>query len=108
MGEMTLREFLDFFKRHHNLVITMITHGSRMVYLPNSGHDNRMDLGMSEVISVVFKQKLDSGVKALVFSLCCNSIDGKDADVPYVRYVLPTQWNVVSTYVVPWADFIVI
>lgn len=93
-GEITLKEFMDYFKTQHNLEITMLSQGVCMLYsffLPPAKAAERMNLGMRELVERVSKKTIEPHVRALVFELCCNDVDGEDVEVPYVKYNLPRK-----------------
>uniref|UniRef100_A0A667WTV5 E1 ubiquitin-activating enzyme n=1 Tax=Myripristis murdjan TaxID=586833 RepID=A0A667WTV5_9TELE len=71
--EMTLRQFLDYFKVSH--------------LQPAPKHMSAFPL-MTEIVTKVSKKKLGKHVKALVFELCCNDLSDEDVEVPYVRYTI--------------------
>uniref|UniRef100_A0A7N5ZR98 E1 ubiquitin-activating enzyme n=1 Tax=Anabas testudineus TaxID=64144 RepID=A0A7N5ZR98_ANATE len=71
--EMTLRQFLDYFKAHVLLILYICFFVS---------------CRMTEIVTKVSKKKLGKHVKALVFELCCNDLSDEDVEVPYVRYTI--------------------
>jgi len=93
-GEMTLKEFIDYFKNVHNLEITMLTQGVTMLYsffINAARLQERINMPLSELVKKVSKKRIESHVKALVFEICCNDEEGEDVDVPYVVYKLPAR-----------------
>lgn len=93
-GEMTLSEFLEYFKREHKLEITMLSQGVCMLYsffTQKSKLAERMNLPMSELVRKVSKKQIAPHERALVFEICCNDEEGEDVEVPYVRYTLPQK-----------------
>ena len=90
-GELTLKEFIDYFKNEHRLSITMISQGNTLLYsffLSKDKLAERINLKMTEVLKRISKRRIEPWVKSLVFELCCNDEMDEDVEVPYVRYVL--------------------
>jgi ubiquitin-activating enzyme E1 len=88
-GEMTLNEFIQYFKNEHKLEITMLSAGVCMLFsffMSKDKKAERLNMTMSDLVRSVSKKKIASHQKALVFELCCNDEDGEDVEVPYVKY----------------------
>lgn len=90
-GEMTLKQFIDYFKDQHKLEISMLSQGVCMLYsffMADAKRKERENMLMSQVVESVSRKSIEPHVKALTFELCCNDEEGEDVEVPYVRYLL--------------------
>jgi len=89
-GDITLQQFLDYFKNEHGLEVTMISSGVSMLYsffMAKDKLQERLPMKVSKLIETVSKQPLPENKSYLVMEVCCNRIsDDEDVDVPYVRY----------------------
>lgn len=95
-GELTLNEFLNYFKDKHALEITMLSQGVCMLYsffMPKAKREERINTKMSEIVRNISKKRIEPHVKSLVFEICCNNTDGDDVEVPYVKYNLPSDFQ---------------
>ncbi|KAK8777811.1 hypothetical protein V5799_020848, partial [Amblyomma americanum] len=92
-GELTLKQFLDYFKNKHNVEITMMSYGVSMLYsfiMQPPKVTERLNLPMSQVVSQVSKKPIEPHVRSLIFDLWCNDSNGVELDdVLTVRYLLP-------------------
>ena len=92
-GEMTLQQFLDYFKNEHKMIITMLSQGVSLLYanfFDAKKQQERLALPLTRVVELGTKKKIEPWVRSLVFELCCSDLNDEDIDeTPYVRYIVP-------------------
>jgi len=85
--DITLAQFLDYFKKEHGLEVCMLSCGQTLVFSSfGKAVRERMQLKMSDLVRTISKTEPRPRQRWYVFEVCCNDADGNDVDVPYVRY----------------------
>jgi len=90
-GDVTLQEIIDYFKREHELEVSMLSSGVSMLYsffMPKKKLEERLPMKISKLIETVSKKPIPPHVKAVVVEICVNDRNDEDVDVPYVRVVI--------------------
>jgi len=89
-GEMTLRQFIDYFKTKYQLEVTMFSSNNALIYSSFMGKDKlneRLPKKVSEAIMSVTKKPLPDDKKEVGVELCVNRMeDDEDAEIPSVVY----------------------
>lgn len=90
-GDLTLQQFLNYFKEKHQLDVTMISSGVSMLYSFFLGKDKlaeRLPMKMQDLVALISKVDIPKDKNYLVMEVCCSRMsDDEDVDVPYVRYI---------------------
>merc|ERR1719219_2439994 len=93
-GEITLKQFIEYFKEKEGLEITMVSQGVSLLYsffMPPAKREERLQMTMSKVVESVSKKRIAAHQKSLVFEICCDDKKGEDVEVPFVQYKLPPR-----------------
>jgi len=88
--DMTLGEFLDYFKETFNLEVSMLSQGVSIIYsfFANAAKVKvRKAMPLSEVCASVGKCEIPENQMYLVLEVICNDIDTDDeVEIPFVKY----------------------
>merc|ERR1719438_551327 len=89
-GDITLKEFMEYFQETYNLEVSMLSQGVSILYsffANKKKVEERMKMTMSEVVKVVSKKDLPESQNYIVFEIIANDLDtDEEVEVPYVRY----------------------
>lgn len=87
--DITLGEFLDYFKEKYNLEVSMLSQGVSILYsfFANAAKvKQRKAMPLSEVCASVGKTELPENQMYLVFEVICNDIEtDEDVEIPFVK-----------------------
>ncbi|CAF4912178.1 unnamed protein product [Rotaria sp. Silwood1] len=91
-GDMTLEEFIEYFKHEHKLVPNMVSAGMSVIYCPHfirqTSIAQDMKRKISELFEMVTKTKIPASVRCLTLVMLCADLEGNDVkDVPYIKYI---------------------
>eukprot|EP00062_Callorhinchus_milii_P006085 gi/632946257/ref/XP_007888468.1/ PREDICTED: ubiquitin-like modifier-activating enzyme 7 isoform X1 [Callorhinchus milii] len=81
--EMTLQEFLDYFKNEHHLYVTALAF--RICFVPTDSEE-KLALRLSDIVKNLTKKDIERCVKTLLFEIICTDEKGEDLEVPTVFY----------------------
>ncbi|CAF0731325.1 unnamed protein product [Didymodactylos carnosus] len=90
-GDMTVEELIEYFKKEHKIVITMLSAGMSVIYSPHfmRKKDKAQDMNkkISELYATVTKKEIPPHVHSLTLDMLCEDLEGVDVeDVPYIKY----------------------
>jgi len=81
-GDITLQEFLDYFKKKYDYEIEFVTYGDCAIYLPFSPTDSSLTMNIKDIIEKELEVTLDCDVIELLIGV------EDDIDLPSVKYYL--------------------
>eukprot|EP00276_Gloeochaete_wittrockiana_P001504 CAMPEP_0184672430 /NCGR_PEP_ID=MMETSP0308-20130426/86094_1 /TAXON_ID=38269 /ORGANISM="Gloeochaete witrockiana, Strain SAG 46.84" /LENGTH=1027 /DNA_ID=CAMNT_0027119757 /DNA_START=423 /DNA_END=3506 /DNA_ORIENTATION=+ len=85
--DLTMAEFLEYFKSKHRLEISMISCGLTLIYSSfGKAAKERLPMKLKDIVVTLSKTEPRPKQNHFVFEVCCNDEEGEDVDVPYVRY----------------------
>ncbi|CAF0776117.1 unnamed protein product [Brachionus calyciflorus] len=90
-GEMTLKQFLDYFKEEHKLTVTMIGYDVVTIYsnfLSIEKRKDRLNKKITEILEIIKKEKLPEHTKSLTLSIVCYDSNEEDVDIPLIKYTI--------------------
>jgi len=90
-GELTLKQFINYFKEKYQLQISMISSGVSVIYsdfLAKDKKAERLPMKLSELIAQISKKPIPTNKRELIIEIVCSRVeDDEDVEVPSVRYL---------------------
>lgn len=87
VDDLTLRDFIAYFKEQHGLDVTLVSGNLAMLYadfMPPKKQEERLPLRISELISTVTKKPLEPHVTHVTLDIMADDRNGEDVEVPSV------------------------
>ncbi|VVC39184.1 Ubiquitin-activating enzyme, catalytic cysteine domain,THIF-type NAD/FAD binding fold,Ubiquitin-activating [Cinara cedri] len=95
-GELTLGEFINYFREKHALEITMLSEGYWLLYSSSMSDEKikkRINTKISEILYNKSQYKIKPNVKSLALDICCTNFNGASVTVPFIKYNLPSDFK---------------
>lgn len=89
IGDVTLREFLEFFNEQYDCEISMLSYGATILYAMYSAKSRskeRMAMKMTQLIETVTKKPVDPTLKYFILEVCAADAEDEDLELPYIRF----------------------
>jgi ubiquitin-activating enzyme E1 len=90
VGDITLDEFLEYFKTTYNLDVSMLSYGVSIIFSFFANKAKlaaRRGMKMSAIVEEIKSEALPDSQKFLVFEVITEDVDtGDEVDLPYCRY----------------------
>ncbi|MBW0490378.1 hypothetical protein O181_030093 [Austropuccinia psidii MF-1] len=91
--DITLQGLIDYFRDEKKLEITMLSSGVSMLYssfMAKKKVEERLKMKMSQLVEVVSKKPIPPHVKAMIFEVMVDKMEGdededQDVEVPYIK-----------------------
>ncbi|KAF9057412.1 ubiquitin activating enzyme [Panaeolus papilionaceus] len=83
----TLKDLVDYFKKEHNLEITMVSQGVSMLwssFIGKKKSEERLPMKFSHLVEHVSKKPIPPHVKHLIVEIMASDADDEDVEVPFI------------------------
>ena len=88
----TLSDMLQMFEQEHRLKVSMLSHGSCMLFgfiRKPEELQKRLNMTLVELVETVTKKPVPGHVRAVVLEALAERVDtGEDVDIPYIRVLV--------------------
>jgi len=89
-GDITLKEFMDYFATEYNLEVSMLSQGVSIVYsfFANKAKvAERMKMPMSQIVTSITKKEFPENQLFIIFEMIANDLTtDEEVDIPYIKY----------------------
>lgn len=88
-GPLTLGELFAKMEKEHQLKITMLSQGVSILcsfFMDATKREERMKTKIEDIVAQISGKPIPKYVKSLVLEPMCETTDGEDIDVPYIKY----------------------